>query len=160
MYGLSKLKQMYDQIAECNKEMIKTINNQLKTNVIDVRDIMGKFAIDTIGMCSYGLTLNTLNDDNSKFWKYIIAIFTPSFMHFIRELCLMTSAKILKIVRIPNYPKEATEFFRNAFRDTITYRENSNIVRNDLVSYLIKMRRDLVLNEHLAPDGKINKSTI
>lgn len=155
-FTLGKIKQMYDQISRCSVKMMENIDNQLKKNFneIETRDIMGKYSTDIIGTCAFGLKLNTISDDNSTFRKYGKAIFAPSLTAVLRELCVMVSPKVLKILRFPNFPKEGTDFFHSAFEEIIIYREKNNIIRNDLVHHLIKARQDLVLNSNIAPDGK------
>lgn len=156
-----KLKQMYGEMNDCSKEMMNNVENKIKctTNEIDIRDIMGKYSTDVIGTCIFGLKLNAVNDDNSKFRIYGKAIFAPSLVSVLRELCLMVSPKLVTILRFPHFPMEATEFFRSAFHETIAYRESNNIIKNDFVQHLIQTRRDLVLNSDLPPDGMKKKFT-
>lgn len=158
----NKLKQMYDQIEECSAEMMKNINDRLEkiSNIIEIRDVMGKYAIDVIGTCAFGLKLNVISNDDSEFRKYGYAIFAPSIIACLRELCVMISPKLLKILRFPNFPKEATEFFYSTFHDTLKRRENENINGNDILHYLIQARRDLVLNINLSPEGKNNNKYV
>lgn len=150
-----KLKLMYDQIKECGDQLMDNINKSLTKldNEIEVRDIMGKYSTDVIGTCAFGLKLNTVSDENSTFRKYGKSLFTPSLRILLRELSVMIAPSLLKIVKLKDFPSEATEFFYSAFHETISYREKNNIVRNDLVQILMQARNDLVLNKNLPQDG-------
>jgi len=151
-----KLKNMYNQIKECGDVLMKNIDIVLRenNNEIEIRDIMGKYSTDVIGSCAFGLKLNSINDDQSKFRKYGKSIFTPSIRALFRELCLMITPSLLKIIRVKDFPTEATEFFHKVFKETMTYRLENKIVRNDYVDYLLQARRDLVLNPNLPKHGK------
>lgn len=151
-----KLKVMYEKIKECGDElMTNTHMTLLKTNnEIEVREIMGNYSTDVIGTCAFGLKLNAVSDKNSAFRKYGKILFIPSIRILLRELCLMISPAFLKIVKLKDFPSEAIEFFHTAFHETISYRENNNVVRNDFVQVLMQARRDLVLNKNLPEDGK------
>lgn len=152
-----KLKQTYDSIKGCSDEMMKNIYRKHKTsNSIDIRNIASKFAVNVIGICFFGL--DTWPDDkgNSELHTYGITLFQPSLRFLLRDVCIMTWPKLLKIVRVTNFPAKATEFFVLVFQDTIAYREKNNIKRNDFIDCLIKARNDLVLNKNLPEKGKMD----
>uniref|UniRef100_A0A2S2NM21 Putative Cytochrome p450 n=1 Tax=Schizaphis graminum TaxID=13262 RepID=A0A2S2NM21_SCHGA len=158
----AKLKIMYDQIKECSKILMENIKKDLKenNNQIEVRDIMGKYSTDVIGTCAFGLKLNAISDDKSAFRKYGKSIFIPSLRTLFRELCLMISPALLKVVRFKDFPNDATVFFFDAFKETIEYRLENKIVRNDFVNYLLQARKDLVLNENLPKHEKFTEKQI
>ncbi|VVC43862.1 Hypothetical protein CINCED_3A014999 [Cinara cedri] len=158
-----KLKLMYEQIKECGDELMKNISKSVlehTNNEMEVVDVLGKFSTDVIGTCAFGLQLNAINDDNSEFRKYGKSLFTPSLRVLLRELSLMISPALLKVIKIKEFPAEACEFFHSVFHETITYREKNNIVRNDFVQALMQTRRDLVLNENVHPNDKLTETHI
>eukprot|EP00102_Acyrthosiphon_pisum_P022967 XP_016660177.1 PREDICTED: probable cytochrome P450 6a13 [Acyrthosiphon pisum] len=161
-FTAGKLKTMYDQIKECGDELMKNIDIDLNrtSNEIEVKDIMGKYSTDVIGTCAFGLKLNAINDDESPFRKYGKLIFKPSLRVLMRELCVMITPALLKVVRLKKFPTAATDFFHAAFNETMTYRLENNIVRNDFVHYLMQARNDLVLNTDLPKHEKFAESQI
>ncbi|XP_029344138.1 probable cytochrome P450 6a13 isoform X2 [Acyrthosiphon pisum] len=158
-FTAGKLKTMYDQIKECGDELMKNIDIDLNrtSNEIEVKDIMGKYSTDVIGTCAFGLKLNAINDDESPFRKYGKLIFKPSLRVLMRELCVMITPALLKVVRLKKFPTAATDFFHAAFNETMTYRLENNIVRNDFVHYLMQARNDLVLNTDLPKHETLRK---
>ncbi|CAI6343254.1 unnamed protein product [Macrosiphum euphorbiae] len=157
-----KLKVMYDQIKECGEELMKNIDIDLNknNNEIEVRDIMGKYSTDVIGTCAFGLKLNSINDDESPFRKYGKTIFAPSLRMIFKELCVMISPELLKVVKVKDLPKASSDFFHAAFKETMTYRLENKIVRNDFVHCLMQARNDLVLNTDLPKHEKFTESQI
>ncbi|XP_027851731.2 LOW QUALITY PROTEIN: probable cytochrome P450 6a13 [Aphis gossypii] len=156
-----KLKNMYNQMKECGDILMKNIDIlREKNNEIEVRDILGKYATDVIGACAFGLKLNSINDDQSKFRKYGKSIFTPSIRALFRELCLMINPSLLRVIRVKDFSTEATEFFHRVFKETIAYRLENKIVRNDYVDYLLQARKDLVLNPNLPKHEKFTETQI
>lgn len=152
-----KLKLMYDQIKECGNELMNNINKHLTknpTHEIEIRNVMGNYSTDVIGSCVFGLKLNSISDENSGFRKHGKTILAPSLRILLRELSLMITPALLRVVKLKDFPADACEFFQSAFQETIFYREKNNIVRNDLVQYLMQSRQDLVLNKNLSPNGK------
>lgn len=155
-FSSGKLKLMFDQIKECGDEMMKNIYRKLNdnSNEIDVRDVIGRYASDVIGTCAFGLKVNSNNDDSSEFHKYGKAVFQASPRVLMRELCLMISPKLLKIARFTNFPVKVTEYFKTIFHETVSYREENNVIRHDILHSLMQARKDLVLNKNLLQHGK------
>lgn len=156
-FSSGKLKQMYSQIEECGQDMMANISAQLKKNPneIDIRDILGQYSTDVIGSCSFGLQLKVASDDTSLFRRYGKTAFRPSIFYFIREICVMISPAILKIVRFPFFPNATTAFFASVFKETMIYREKNNIVRNDIVHTLMQAHQDSIVNNNASKDGII-----
>ncbi|KAL4096784.1 hypothetical protein QTP88_021668 [Uroleucon formosanum] len=157
-----KLKVMYDQIKGCGDELMKNIDGCLNKNgnEIEVKDIIAKYSTDVIGTCAFGLKLDAINNDESPFRKHGKVIFTPSLRFLIGQLCALINPGLLKFVRVKVFPQETTDFFQAAFKETMTYRLEKNIVRNDLVNHLMQARNDLVLNTDLPKHEKFTETQI
>lgn len=148
-----KLKQMFSQIETCGQDMVINIFDELKKNPneIDIRDILGKYSIGVIGSCAFGLKLDVASDDNSLFFSHGKTVFGPSIFYFLREIFVMISPAILKIIRLPFFQNSTTAFFKSVFKETMMYREKSSVVRNDIVHALIQAHKD---NKNSSKDGK------
>jgi len=53
------------------------------------------------------------------------------------------------------FSAEATNFFYKVFADVIQYREEHNVIRNDLTQTLMQARKELVLKENSISEGII-----
>lgn len=155
-FSLSKLKLMYGQIKECGDELIKNLQEKLTEshyNVMNVRDVMGNYSTDVIGTCAFGLKLNSINNDSSAFRINGKKILEPSLRQKLRELILLITPALLKIIKLKDFPADACVFFNSAFQETMAYREKNNLVRNDFVEVLMQARRNLVNYTNLLPEG-------
>ncbi|VVC35442.1 Hypothetical protein CINCED_3A011882 [Cinara cedri] len=156
-----KLKSMYDQIRNCSDLLILNLRETLKeTDEIDFKSTCLKYSTDIMGTCFYGLKMDSLVDESSEFVKYGKTIFKPSLRVVFREISVMINPVFLKILRIRDFPSEASNFFYNTFWNIMKYREENNIVRNDFVQILMQVRKDLVLNENLLPEEKLTDTHI
>ncbi|XP_025207718.1 probable cytochrome P450 6a13 [Melanaphis sacchari] len=157
-----KLKSMYDQIKECSDLLMKNIDKKLmeNNNEVEVRDIISKYSIDVIGICAFGLKLNTISFDESEFHKYGRKLFAPSLRFLFRELSLMITPTLLKILRIKDFPTDSMNFFCKTFKETMGYRLENKIDRHDVVHYLLQARKDLVLNTNLPKHEKFTETQI
>ncbi|XP_025193144.1 probable cytochrome P450 6a13 [Melanaphis sacchari] len=151
-----KLKLMYDQIKECGDELIKNIDTNLikNNNEINVKDIITKYSANVIGSCAFGLNLNVINDDKSEFCKYTQMLFKHSLKQVFGQMCLMINPALLKALKLKEFPKEINDYFKKIIKETITYREENKIIRNDLVQIIMQARKDLIFNTNLSENEK------
>ncbi|XP_050540333.1 uncharacterized protein LOC126904972 [Daktulosphaira vitifoliae] len=161
-FTTNKLKNMIDQIKECSDSLLSTIGQLVtkESGLIEIRDLMGKYSIDVIGSCAFGLKLDAINDPKSEFRKYGKAVFTPSYWSLLRNAVIFTQPSLASILQMNNYPFKNILFFRNAFEQTIRAREQSGIDRKDLVQQLMKARNDLVINPALRYKDKYSELDI
>lgn len=154
----TKLKHMNGQMKECTDSLISTIDQTLDRGEhgedrIEIREMMAKYSTDVIGSCAFGLKLDAINDPDSEFRKHGKAVFSPSFRTKMRVLVIFMQPSLLRIFRIDHFSQATIKFFRDAFQQTIAYREKHNVDRKDFVQHLMKAREELVLNPNPKTEG-------
>jgi len=134
-----KMKMMFNLMKECSEELRNFLEGPASKNEdLEVKEIMSKFTTDIIGSCVFGLKCNSIKDPNSEFRTMGRKVVEPSLASVIR---LMLGILMPKLgIRI--LPWEVTQFFISAVRDTIQYREQHNIVRNDFMQQLIQLKNE------------------
>ena len=134
-----KMKLMFSLMNECAEELRNFLEGPASRNEdLEVKEIMSKFTTDIIGSCAFGLKCNSIKDPNSEFRTMGRKVVEPSLNRVIR---LMLGILVPKLgIRI--LPWEVTQFFISAVRDTIQYREQHNIVRNDFMQQLIQLKNE------------------
>jgi len=155
-FASGRLKSMDDSMKECSDQLIERVRNDVMKSGgdIEVRDVIGNYSMDTIGACMFGLKFNAVNDSASSICKYSKVVFKPALRVLLRELCLMITPALLKLVKLKDFPSDATAFFQSIFYDTLEYRKRNNIKRDDVLDILIGARNDLVLNSNSPPNGE------
>lgn len=149
-----KLKLMHGQIKECCDQLMYFINEKSKTtDQFNVNDVLSKFSTEVIGTCAFGLKLDSIKDDDSAFRKYVKELFRPSIRILVSQILEMISPKISKVIKVKQFSTEAIDFYNSAFSEIIKYRETNNVYRNDVAQILMHARKELVLNDDLAPEG-------
>lgn len=69
---------------------------------------------------------------------------------------------LIKAFGLKGLPKYMRDFCLNLVKTTIEYREKNNIVKKDLIQYLIQLRNNNNTDDQTGPDGdewKINATT-
>jgi len=149
-----KMKKMFNLMNECAEELRKFLEGPASRNEdLEIKEIMSKFTTDIIGSCVFGLKCNSINDPNSEFRTMGRKVVEPSLNSVIRLLLGMLMPKLgIRIL-----PWEVTQFFISAVRDTIQYREQHNIVRNDFMQQLIQLKNQGRVQDD---DDEVDKADI
>ncbi|XP_060857953.1 probable cytochrome P450 6a13 [Metopolophium dirhodum] len=149
VFTAGKLRHMRGQVAECSEQLMRNVAADVPAGggQMEIRDVLGKYSTDVIGTCAFGLHLNAINDERSSFRKHGKAVFAPSFRVLLKELAWMVTPALRRALRIGDMPPDAAQFFTAAFTDTMKYREEHSIVRDDVMQSLIQARTDLVVNK-------------
>lgn len=152
----NKLRDAHYQINECSERLMRRIHEELKqTDHIEVKRIMGNYATDTIATCAFGLKLDTIKNENSEFRKHAKKIFHRSniklfFIYIVLKVC----PTLVKKFKFQVYPQDSSNFFYSVFNNVIKFRNENNVVRNDLTQTLMQARTELVLSKDLTDESK------
>ncbi|CAI6374079.1 unnamed protein product [Macrosiphum euphorbiae] len=156
-----KLKDTYLAINECSNQMVSGMVEKLgKTDQLDVKSIIFGFANDVIGMCAFGMQLDTIKNEDSDFRRYSERVFQRNTKQIIVQAVTTVCPLIVNLFKIQMFPADATNFFRKVFTDVINYRENHNVVRNDLTQTLLQARKELVLKENSTSEDQFTDDDI
>ncbi|KAL5235933.1 hypothetical protein ACI65C_003343 [Semiaphis heraclei] len=142
-----KLKDTHDQIKECTNQLINVIDDNLKiSDHFELRDMVANFSTDVIAMTAFGLKLDTIKNGNEDFRKFGKKIFQADFKQLFVQAMLLLCPKLVLTLKLKQFPDDAAEFYGSMFRDVLEYRDQNNVVRNDVTQTLIQARKDLVTN--------------
>ncbi|KAM7344111.1 uncharacterized protein ACRADG_010943 [Cochliomyia hominivorax] len=141
-----KMKMMFPIIINISGEFVKVFDQAVKENdVIEVSDLMARFTTDVIGSCAFGLEMSSLKDPNNKFRmmgrKSIVEqrygrlgiAFRNSFPNLARKLHMKDTLQ------------DVEDFFMGIVKDTVRYREENNVKRNDFMDMLIDLKNNKLM---------------
>ena len=141
-----KMKVMFPIITGISKEFVNVFDKEVATNeIIEVTDLMARFTTDVIGSCAFGLEMSSLKDPNNKFrqmgrrslvvqrYGQLGIAFRNSFPKFCRKLHMKETVQ------------DVEDFFMGIVKETVRYREENNIKRNDFMDMLIELKNNKLM---------------
>ncbi|XP_059226316.1 probable cytochrome P450 6a21 [Stomoxys calcitrans] len=141
-----KMKNMFPLIHDIGKEFVRVFRQTMQHNeIVEVSDLMGRFTSDVIGTCAFGLDTNSLKDPQSHFrvkgkrslnelrYGPLGIAFRMNFPHLARRLHMKETVADLE------------EYFLGLVRDTLNYREQNNVRRNDFMDMLIDLKNNKLM---------------
>ncbi|KAF2892434.1 hypothetical protein ILUMI_13740 [Ignelater luminosus] len=140
-FTTGKMKMMFDTLVQCSEPMRMGVEKLTeKKEAVDIKEIVASFTTDVIGSCAFGLDCNSFKDEEAEFRKNGRRIFQRSKLEFFRFLIFQSVPNFGQLLNMRFFPKEVTDFFLNVVKDTVKYRENNNVTRNDMLQLLIEMK--------------------
>lgn len=135
-----KIKGMHSSIVDCSKLMLDFVQNCRSTQKsLEWHSLFIKYGLDVISTTAFGLNSQSLTDENSKFVKMARKVVEPTLVRFL-SLLIMLNGQVGRTLNLTLLPKDVSDFFLRVFKDTIKFRQNNHIVRNDYLQLLMDLK--------------------
>nr|QLI62172.1 cytochrome P450 23 [Streltzoviella insularis] len=136
-FSSSRLKNMLPLLESCSQQMIEYLNKYDNKDV-EMKDAMGYYTLETIGVCAFGIKCDALSDENAHFAKVVkkfMDISLPKRIYIL--LVLMLMPKMIRYLNISFINPEATGELVKMLKATKAERRASNVKRNDFLQLVL-----------------------
>ncbi|KAF5275131.1 hypothetical protein FQA39_LY18689 [Lamprigera yunnana] len=145
----SKIKMLFPTIMKSTDKLICAINEELQiSKVIDINAIVKKVSIDITASSSFGLQASTLNGDKSEFQKVSENFFDESLKDSVVRTFMLVWPDLLSTLKIKTISKAVSEFFINMVDEVLNFREQNNVIREDLMHLLLQIRNNVKIDDN------------
>lgn len=139
-----KLRPVFPLIQDVCNDLMEYLRDNCKSGsdcLIEAKALSTKFTADSVANCAYGLKQNSFKYPDSEFRKYGRKFLEPTLWKGIEQGCVILAPKLADFLRFKFTPTEVIDFFRRMTKETVDYRVNHNIVRNDYLQLLIQLKQ-------------------
>ncbi|XP_076235078.1 putative cytochrome P450 6a14 [Calliopsis andreniformis] len=141
VFSSGKLKEMFHLLLECADHFGKYLDEVVaKGEPVECHEISAKFTTDVIGSCAFGIEMNALADENSKFRKMGRKVFETSWRSALRDR-LRDNPFLFRIFGRFVVDQDVVDFFTDIIKQTINYRIKNNVHRQDFVDTLVDLKQ-------------------
>ncbi|XP_004520304.1 cytochrome P450 6a2 [Ceratitis capitata] len=145
----AKMKYMFPTIVGVAQEFVKVLGQEAalvaKSDAakqgIEIRDLLARFTTDVIGSCAFGLECNSLHEPNTEFRVMGKKIFTQRRHGRLIFAFAQAYPDLARKLHIKLAPEDVSQFFRKVVHDTIAYREQTGVQRNDFLNLLLELKK-------------------
>jgi len=140
IFTSGKMRYMYKFMHEIGSRLTLELETkaQAKTD-FELKDVFGKFSLDTLATCAFGIDPDSFKDKDNKFVKAAARVFINTFSDNIKTFSRFIPG-VKALHKFFNYsifkPKE-TKFFTQIIRQTIEHRRKTGVRENDLIDLMI-----------------------
>ena len=106
----------------------------------EAKEILGKYSMDTIALCAFGVDAQSFDNTNSLFTTYASNVFSGGGMARMFKFFLLFipgGMKLLKMLGLSFNLVTETDFFYNAVVSSMKHRRETKTRRNDLVDLMM-----------------------
>ncbi|KAK5646377.1 hypothetical protein RI129_004841 [Pyrocoelia pectoralis] len=138
-----KMKMMFNTVLQCTIPVQEIMAKHcLDNKPILIKEVIARFNTDVIGSCAFGLDCNSFKSEDSAFRYHGRNIFDTTGMWYrFRRGLITICPTVARALTISMLPKESRRFFLNVVKDTVKYRAENNIQRNDMLQILIELQK-------------------
>jgi hypothetical protein len=114
-------------------------------NEIDLRTVFGKFSMDSIASCAFGVDAQSFTNSESKYVYHARQIFRRGWEDMAKAILIIFvpgGKWMMGMLGISVLKEKTTLFFYNAIKATVEHRLNTKERRNDLVDLMIDAMKD------------------
>ena len=136
-FSASKLKAMHQLTLDNALNLTKYVmENMEKDGEVEMKDMFGRFTMDNIASCAFGVNCNSFTDPNSQFATTAAKLFNlnlPAFVRFIAGSIL--PEKVMRV--LPDPAAKTTGFFVDVVGKTMAHREKHPSSTRDFLQLLV-----------------------
>ena len=109
----------------------------------DMKNVLQRFTADVIGALGFGLECNGLKARDPEFVRYgVEALNEASDQSNLKGLFKLEFRALARFLGMRRFPEKAEKFYRNIVQQTIQYREEQNIVKDDIMNAMIQLKKE------------------
>ena len=140
IFSSGKMKGMMKFMQEMSSRLVQEFeSNASKSQDIELKTALGKYSMDTIATCAFGVDAQAFSNDKSKFVEYAAAIFKQQLRDGLKQMLLFLpgGVKIMNLLGISLFKVKETDFFQQVVMDSIKHRRESKAKRGDLIDLML-----------------------
>lgn len=144
-----KMKMMYGTMIESADELKEYMQETVAKNPdLEVKDILARFTTDIIGSCALGIQCNTLKNPDAEFREIGKRMFRGSLWLTIKRVFSAANQNLARKLGVAFIDPIVSKFFFKTISETMKYREENNIKRNDFLQLLMQLKSKGCLDDH------------
>lgn len=150
----SKMRKMFEIVASCSIEMISYLEDEVKgDDEIELKEVLAKLNTDIIGNCAFGLTCNSFKNPEAEFRKIGRKVLEPTFVEDVVNTLDFFIPKLFTRLRSKVVGTEVQDFIYKIVDDTVKFREDNGIMRNDFLQLLIELKHSSSIADDTGNQG-------
>lgn len=162
-FSSGKLKLMFNYVKKCAEELLSVVD-EIQGEDVEMKNLMARYTLllyflpfqddclertflfryttDVISSCAFGLEANSLRNSDSEFKKMGMQALTPTPFTRIRDILTAIAPRLVFFLKLRTFDDQVTRFFNGIVRDTVKYRKENNVTRNDFLDLVMQMRNE------------------
>ncbi|XP_062137473.1 probable cytochrome P450 6a21 [Drosophila sulfurigaster albostrigata] len=141
-----KIKLMFPTVVKVSHEFVDVFGEMTaKSSIVEVKELLARFTTDVIGTCAFGIDCNSLKDPEAEF-RVMGRRALSEMRHGRLGMAFLTSyPDLARRLHMKMTPDHIENFFLRIVKETVKFREENGIRRNDFMDQLIDLKNNNLL---------------
>ena len=153
IFTSGKMKAMMVYVQETCKKLTNALDELAENNEeFELKEVLGKYSMDTIASCAFGVDSQAFTNKDSKFVEYAANLFQTTASDGIKFMLYVIpfdiGIYILRALNLPFWKKDEAEFFYNVILDSLKQRRELKVRRNDLIDLMVDAVKGEIGDDH------------
>lgn len=140
-----KMKFMFPLVTDVAKVLDECLSDAIKENGgksadLEMREILSRYTTDTIGTCAFGFECNSLRNPDAEFRRMGKRTVEVQKLSPTTAIVIAANPKLFNWLGVTTTLDDVAKFFTDIVRQTIDYRTNNNMKRNDFMNILMELK--------------------
>ena len=134
------MKAMLIFMQETSNQLLNAIDKYAEDKEpFELKDILGKYSMETIASCAFGVNAECFSNKDSKFVKFADRMFEFKFTDAMKFILAMIPGGIsfLRALNLSVTESTSSEFFYEAVMSTLNHRRETKVRRNDMIDLML-----------------------
>lgn len=146
VFTSGKIKSMFPLVCDKADALVRFSLKEASENpYVDMKKNFGRYALDTIATCAFGIECNSLVDENSEFLKQVESFFGWSVKKIVKGLLFLYMPSLFKVFGL-NVRPPSTDFFIDVVEHSLAARREGKS-RGDFIDLLLEAQQNSKSND-------------
>lgn len=146
-FSAGKVKMMFSSIEPIGDRFVEVLERFAEDQIaFEVRDLTSRLAADILGSTAFGIDVDCLNNPDNEFLDLMKKLLGSFSARSPINLFIVMFKDLSRKLHLAMIPKKFTTFFMNMLGQTVKYREQNNVDRNDFLQLLIQLKNNGILD--------------
>lgn len=158
VFTTGKLKGMFEQIYNCGEDLLKELEEYAERNeALEAKDVSSMFTSEVIASCAFGLQLKINKPEGKPFKEMVRKVLPNSQFVVVFVILQKLFAVFSKWFGLRVFKKDVTDYFVNLSKETVKYRKQNEIRRNDFLQLLLDLKEREESNSDIQREEEDNE---
>jgi cytochrome P450 family 6 len=141
IFTTKKMKMMFGAVVECGRDLQESLRKSANDGeTVEIHDFLARYSTDVISSCAFGIQCNCLKNPEAEFRQWGRRIFEPHFRQRMTSLLQVVYPSLVYTFKLSLVPRDVSSYFQRMVKETVEYRENNNVERNDFMQLMIQLK--------------------
>ncbi|PNF15724.1 Cytochrome P450 6k1 [Cryptotermes secundus] len=141
VFTSGKIKTMFGTVVDCGRELQECLQESARNGrPVEIKEFLARYSTDIISSCAFGIKSNCLRNPHAEFRSWGKKIFEPHLRQRITSFLNLLFPALVPALKLSLIPKDVSNYFRRMVKQTVEFRQSNNVVANDFLQLMMKMK--------------------